>query len=160
MNSAASRLTVVVLSCALFSASATALGQSAHAARQVADGLVFHYGLVPAELVLAHPQPHAEREMHGGGRPAESHLVLALFDANEKTRLAQADVTVHIELGGHLTASKRLEPMTIRGQPGFGGFVSVATPGAYRIRFEVRRPGTSATSTAEFEYRVSPELQR
>jgi hypothetical protein len=28
-------------------------------------GLLFHCGLVPAEVVLAHPQTHAERNVHG-----------------------------------------------------------------------------------------------
>lgn len=40
--------------------------QSAYASRQASGGLLFHYGLVPAEVVLAHPQSHAEREMHSG----------------------------------------------------------------------------------------------
>ena len=135
-------------------------GQSAHASRQPAGGLLFHYGLVPAEVVLAHPQPHAERQMHGGPRRGESHIVLALFDANDQTRVAEGDVTVHITLAGGPSVTERLEPMMIAGQPGFGGFVSVGAPGIYRIRFDVRRPGAPSVASADFEHRVSPELRR
>lgn len=131
-----------------------------HALRQGADGLVFHYGLVPAEVVLAHPEQHPERAMHGGPRRAESHIVLALFDAKDQTRIAQADVTVHITLAGGPSVTRRLEPMAIAGQPSFGGFVSVGAPGIYKIRFDVRRPGIAAVASAVFEHRVSPELRR
>lgn len=86
--SRAGQFILTLLAGALRGVQGAALGQSAHAFRQVADGIVFHYGLVPAELVLEHPEPHAERQMHGGGRPGDSHLILALFDASQKTRLA------------------------------------------------------------------------
>ena len=136
-----------------------AVGQGAHASRQATAGLLFHYGLVPAEVVLAHPRQHPEREMHGGARRNESHIVLALFDTNDQTRIAQADVTVHVTLAGGPSVTRRLEPMTIAGQPGFGGFVSVGAPGIYTIRFEVRRPGVAGVASAAFEHRVSPELR-
>jgi hypothetical protein len=135
-------------------------GQGAHASRQPAGGLLFHYGLVPAEVVLAHPQTHAERQMHGEPGRRESHIVLALFDAGTQTRLAQADVNVHVTLAGGPSVTRRLEPMTIAGQPGFGGFVSIGAPGIYKIRFDVRRPGTPGVASAEFEHRVSPESRR
>lgn len=135
-----------------------AAAQGEHAARQT-GGLLFHYGLVPAEVVLAHPPAHTEREMHGGPGRGESHIVLALFEAKDQTRIAIADVTVHITHRGS-TRITRLQPMTIAGQASFGGFVSVKTPGVYSIRFDVRRPGVPGTASAEFEHRVSPELRR
>ncbi len=148
----------MVLASALATVTGAATAQ-AHAARQVVDGLVFHYGLVPAEIVLAHPDSHAERQLHGGGSRGESHLVLALFDERQKIRLVQAEVTVQISRAEVVVASMPLQPMTIRGQPGFGGFVSVGAAGVYTIRFDVRLPGASSVSTAAFEYRVSPELR-
>ena len=74
-------------------------------------------------------------------------------------RFADADVTVHITLAGGSSVTRRLEPMTIAGQPGFGGFVSVGAPGIYTIRFEVRRPGAAGVASAAFEHRVSRELR-
>lgn len=67
-------------------------------------------------------------------------------------------MTVQVGLARGPAVSQRLEPMVIHGQPGFGGFVLVGKPGVYKMRFDVRRPGTSTVSTAQFEYRVSPEL--
>jgi hypothetical protein len=151
---------LIVIAAALNLPSSAVLAQGAHASRQASDGLLFHYGLVPPEIVLAQPKADAARKMHGGGAPADRHIVLALFDANDQTRLAQADVTVHITLAGGPSVTRRLEPMTIAGQPSFGGFVSVGAPGIYKIRFEVRRPGVAAAASAEFEHRVSPELRR
>jgi hypothetical protein len=141
-------------------AAGTAGAQGAHTSRQSSGGLLFHYGLVPAEIVLAHPEAHPERQMHGGGRRGESHIVLALFDDNARTRVAEAEVTLHMTLAGGGSVTKRLEPMTIAGQVGFGGFVSVGAPGTYSIRFDVRRPGIAGVASAQFEHRVSPELPR
>lgn len=147
-----------VLTAWLLALPASSGAQNAHAIRQSAQGLAFHYGLVPAELVLAHPREHPERQMHGGGKRGQNHIVLALFDGEQ--RVAEADVTVHVTLAGGPSVTRRLEPMTIAGQPGFGGFVSMGAPGIYRIRFEVRRPGQPQPERAEFEHRISPELRK
>ena len=36
----------------------------ARAIRHPPGDVVFHYGIVPAEMVLKHVEPHAERQMH------------------------------------------------------------------------------------------------
>lgn len=137
-------------------AAASALGaQTVRAGSTSAQGLAFHYGVVPAEVVLAHPRSHAERQMHGGARRGESHIVLALFDANDQRRIAEADVSMHIALAGGSSVTRRLEPMTIAGMPGFGAFVSMGMPGVYRIRFDVQRPGVPGVASAEFQHRVT-----
>lgn len=135
--------------------------ESAHALRRESAGIVFHYGIVPAQVVLAHPDKHPEREMHGGAAPkGASHLVVALFDAAKGARIADAEVTATVTLLGGASVTKRLEPMTIAEQASFGGFFSLGMPGIYRLRFEVRRPGGAETALAEFEHRVSPEGRR
>ena len=151
------KLFTLVFTAWLMALPASASAQNAHAIRQGAQGLAFHYGLVPAELVLAHPAQHAEREMHGGAKRGQNHVVLALFDGER--RISVADVTVHVTLAGGPSVTRKLEPMTIAGQPGFGGFVSMGAPGIYTIRFEVRRPG-QPLEQAEFEHRISPELRK
>jgi len=133
----------------------------AHALRQTGRDVVFHYGVVPAQVVLAHPDKHPEREMHGGAAPkGASHVVVALFDAAKGERIAQAQVTTTVSLLGGASVTKRLEPMMIANQPSFGGFFSLGAPGIYRLRFEARRPGVAEVASAEFEYRVSPEGRR
>lgn len=139
---------------------AAAQAQPAHAIRQSAD-LQFHYGVVPAELVLRHPEQHPERQMHGKGAPPRgSHLVLTLFEAQSGKRVAMAEVTAHVTLAGGPSVTKRLEPMNIADQPSFGAFVPIGAPGIYRIRFEVKRPGAERAE-AEFEHRIpGPERGR
>lgn len=148
-----------ILLSALFTGAAYA--QPAHAAQQGTQ-LLFHYGIVPAEVVLAHAPGHAEREMHKGeaGR-GKKHVVLALFGASDGRRVADADVTLHLTLTGGASVTRRLEPMAIAGQAGYGGFVSMDAPGIYRLRFEVKRPGVPGTTDADFEHRVpGPERGR
>jgi hypothetical protein len=133
----------------------------AHALRQAGREVVFHYGVVPAQVVLAHPDKHPEREMHQGVAPkGASHLVVALFDAAKGERIARAEVTATVSLLGGPSVTKRLEPMTVADQPSFGGFFTLGMPGIYKLRFEARAPGIREAATAEFEYRVSPEGRR
>lgn len=138
----------------------SALAQPVHTQRQTA-GLLFHYGLVPSEMVLSHPQAHEERRMHpGDARKGRSHLVLAIFDAASGERIANAEVSVHITLVGGPSTTKALEPMDIAKLPSFGAFVPVGAPGIYKIRFEVKRPGVAGTENAEFEHRIADPRRR
>ena len=135
--------------------------EPAHALRQAAPEVVFHYGVVPAAVVLAHPDKHPEREMHRGTAPkGASHVVVALFDAAKGERIANAEVTATVTQLGGASATRRLEPMTIADQPSFGGFSSLGMPGIYKLRFEARRPGIAGAASGEFEYWVSPEARR
>lgn len=154
---------LIVLAAAMLAASlpASLQAQPAHSAQQRGE-LLFHYGIVPAELVLAHAEGHAEREMHKGrAKAGTSHLVVALFERASGRRIADAEVHATVGLVGGAALTRRLEPMTIADQPGFGGFFSFAAPGVYRIRVEARRPGAPQPASAEFEHRVpGPERGR
>lgn len=141
----------VALSAALLMGIANA--QATHPAKDTSQGVVFHFGVVPAEIVQAHPSEHPERGMHGGASKGQKHVVLALFDAGTEERISQADVQATLTLMGGSGVTKRLQPMTVGDQPSFGGFFSMVPRGIYRIRFEVKRAGRSA-AVAEFEYRV------
>ena len=152
---------LLLLVVSLFSAGRLFAAEPAHAVRQATGRIVFHYGVVPAQVVLAHPDQHPERKMHGGTAPkGASHLVVALFDAAKGERIADAEVTATVTLLGGASVTRRLEPMSIANQPSFGGFFSLGAPGVYRLRFEARRPGARQPDSAEFEYRVSPEGRR
>ena len=143
----------IMLAAAVLLHPATIQAQPAHSAQQ-GGGLLFHYGLVPAQVVLAHAEGHAERAMHKGqGKRGTSHIVVALFEAQSGRRVADAEVMLHLTLAGGSSVTTKLEPMAIAGQPGYGGFVSMAAPGVYRLRFEATRPGV-ASARAEFEHRV------
>ncbi len=135
-----------------------AAAEPAHALRQSTGGLLFHYGVVPAEIIAKHSAEHPERTMHGG-RGGGSHIVLALFDAGSGARIAEARVEATVERIGGTSVRKRLEPMEIAGSASFGNYFSLETPGAYRILFRVERTGESPV-TAVFEYRVAPPARR
>ncbi len=137
----------------LLLATGHARAQAEHPARDTFQGVVFHFGVVPAEVVLAHPAGHPERSMHGDAAKGQKHLVLALFDAATGQRIAQADVQATVAQAGGPAVTKTLQAMSIADQPSFGGFFHM-TPGAYRIRFQVKRAGFPP-AVAEFEYRVS-----
>ena len=152
---------LLLLVVSLLSAGRLFAAEPAHAVRQATGRIVFHYGVVPAQVVLAHPDRHPERKMHGGAAPkGASHLVVAVFDAAKGERIADAEVTATVSLLGGGSVTKRLEPMAIAGQPSFGGFFSLGMPGIYRLRFEARRPAVAQPDSAEFEYRVPPEGRR
>lgn len=148
------RLLATVTAALLVALLASAAGaQTTHPAKDSSQGVVFHFGVVPAEIVQAHPSDHPERVMHGGGAKGQKHLVLALFDASTGDRIAQADVQATVTLLGGSGVSRRLQPMMVADQPSFGGFFSMTPRGVYRIRFEVKRPDRP-NAVAEFEYRV------
>lgn len=131
----------------------------AHALRQgTAGGIVFHYGVVPAEIVRRHPADHPERAMHGGS-DTDSHIILALFDSVSGTRISEARIEATVELLGGAAVRKPMEPMTVAGSASFGNYFALAVPGVYRIRFVVTRPG-AAPAAADFEYRVAPPPRR
>ena len=140
---------------------ATLQAQPAHSAQRQ-GGLLFHYGVVPAAVVLAHAEGHAEREMHkGAARPGSSHVVLALFEVKDGRRIEDAEVTLHLTLAGGASVTRKLERMNIAGQAAYGGFVTMAAPGVYRLRFDARRAGVPGSAQAEFEHRVpGPERGR
>ena len=152
MGSTFASAAAVALSAALL-AGVAAGAETTHPARDAFQGVVFHFGVVPAEIVQAHPSGHPERGMHGGATKGQKHLVLALFDAATEERISQADVQATVTLLGGSGVTRRLQPMTIADQPSFGGFFSMTPRGVYRIRFEVKRPGRP-NAVAEFEYRV------
>ena len=146
--------------CLALAISAGALAQGA-SAQTAASGLQFEYGLVPSDMVLSHPQSREERRLHpGDARKGRSHLGLSLFDAQSGERIAKAEVVVHITPAGGASISKALEPMDIGGKAGFGAFVPVGTPGLYKIRFDVQRPGIADTQSAEFEHRIAESRRK
>jgi hypothetical protein len=119
---------------------------------QTADGLVFHYGVVPAGVVRTYPAGRAERNMHRTSSSGR-HIVLALFDASTGERVAAAQVIAAVTPLGGATTRKRLEPMTVGGVASFGNYFALTGPDTYRIAFEVERSGHTLTQ-AEFEYRI------
>ncbi|HET7159046.1 MAG TPA: hypothetical protein VFI62_08620, partial [Burkholderiales bacterium] len=103
------------------------------------DGLEIHYGIVPAAVVEAHRKDDAERAMHSGvpRRAGQHHLTVALFDARTHERVERAEVWATVTELGLAPNRKKLEPMRIAGETGYGNYFAMAAPGPYRIRLDV-----------------------
>jgi len=130
----------------LFALAAMALVPPAAAqARLERDGVVLYWGLVPAAIVS---DKHSLEQMHGvvpknGGQV--HHLVVALFDAADGRRIADAVVRAQLsEVGVVDAAPKYLTPMPVNGLASYGQLFWTAKEGPYQFRIFVRlanRPG-------------------
>lgn len=116
------------------------------------DGVTLYWGFVPAAIVA---QKHALEDLHGGpprGGGQVHHLVVALFDSKDGSRLDNAVVRAQLrEVGIADSPPKYLTPMTIDGQSSYGQMFTVAKEGPYRFRVFVQLPGRKA----EIEYAIT-----
>lgn len=153
--------------CALMLPSIPMVGLAPPAAAQVAPaegmrqvgGLVVYLGVMPAAVVQGHPPGHPESTMHGGTPTGRHiyHLVVAVFEAASGARVTDAEVAATVSGLGHLGQTRMpLEPMTVAEALSYGGFVALPGSDLYRITVEIRRPGATGTSHAEFTYRHAP----
>ena len=164
MNSApdptfgARRMALVGAFAWLLFASAALGGQAVQPLR--ADGIEIFHGVIPAEIILGHPEGHSERKMHGGS-PAwgeQYHLVVTLFDSASKERIHDAEVKATVfdtRLPGKRLAGqqKRLEPMLFADAVSYGNYFNMPGPAPYRIELEIRRRGAAKTVKFPIEYR-------
>lgn len=118
---------------------------------KVVDGVVVYLGVVPTHVV--HDQPGIT-PMHGGvpGRTAYHHVMIALFEVQTGKRIKDAEVTASVQELGLAGERKRLEPMEIAGAMSYGNYFAMSADNIYRIRLEIRRPGTSRVVAAQLQY--------
>lgn len=140
---------------ALLSSVALADDSSQH---KVVNGVAIYLGVMPAEMILGHPKPHTEAEMHGGV-PAgghQRHVLVALFDNATGKRISGAKVSVLVREIGLAGTEKKLEPMLIAGTISYGNYFDMPlTDNPYRILVQIRLPGSTGAIEAEFEYRYA-----
>ena len=146
-------LHVVVLSIATLGAS-TAFAAD-NATHKVVHGVAIYLGVLPAEMILGHPKPHTEAEMHGGV-PAgqhQQHVVVALFDQASGKRISGAKVSARVHEINLAGTQKKLEPMLIAGTISYGNYFNIpSTSNPYRIRVLIELPGVAGVIETEFEY--------
>ena len=92
--------------------------------------------------------------MHGGVPSArrQHHVVVAIFDAKDGTRITDAEVQASVGEPGLSVTKRKLEPMLIDKTISYGNYFSMGSPGPYRIEVEIRRPSTATAVKAVFEY--------
>lgn len=137
---------------------ATLLGTSAFATdtatHKVVHGVAIYLGVLPAEMILGHPKPHPEAEMHGGV-PAgqhQQHVVVALFDNATGKRLSGAKVSAWVHEINLAGTRKKLEPMLIAGTISYGNYFNMATSNPYRVNVRIELPGVADAIEAQFDY--------
>jgi len=142
-----------VLSIAALAASAAFAADSA--THKVVHGVAIYLGVLPAEMILGHPKPHTEAEMHGGV-PAgqhQHHVVVALFDNASGKRISGAKVSARVHEINLAGTQKKLEPMLIAGTVSYGNYFNMpVTSNPYRIRVLIELPGVAGVIEAQFDY--------
>jgi hypothetical protein len=121
---------------------------------KTAGGLAIYLGVLPAELAQGHPPQHPEGRMHGGvpSTKRQHHVVAAVFDTKDGSRVTDAQVTAGVAEVGLGRTEKRLEPMVIDKTISYGNYFSMGGPGPYRIEIKVLRAAGHRPVTAVFEY--------
>lgn len=143
---------VVILATAIFLGIHAALAQDPGV--RTVDGLTVYFGVMPSEIVRGHPQPHAERSMHGGssGREHTYHMVIAVFDDVTGARLTDVTVKAKVRPPSRPTITIPLEKMDVAGTTTYGNFFPVAGYGTYRLSIEVYQTNVTQPVIAEFTY--------
>ena len=121
---------------------------------KTAGSLAVYLGVLPAEMALGHSPEHPESKMHGGvpSSRRQHHVVIALFDAKDGSRIGNAAVTARVAEIGLAPVKKKLESMTIDKTISYGNYFSMGSPGPYRIEIEIIRPGSTGPVKTTFEY--------
>ena len=136
----------------------TALAQSGDGQSLTKDGLTAYIGVVPAAIVKGQAPGNSSPMPHAGipGGRHEIHLVVALFEANDGARVADATVTAQVSalaLGG---PTKPMEAMDIAGTVTYGGFFDMSGAEFYKVKLTIRRPGSPSPVVMEFSYDHRP----
>lgn len=147
-----SRAALAGIAALFLTTAALAADSSLH---KVVHGVSIYLGVFPAEMVLGHPRPHAEAEMHGGVPAGEHryHVVVALFDNATGKRITGAKVKANVAEVGLSGVQKKLEPMLIAGAVSYGNyFAIVATNSPYRVNVRIELAGVADAIEAQFDY--------
>lgn len=126
-----------------------------HSGYNAADGLTIYYAVIPAEMLRTYAKGSPEATAHGSiprGKHVH-HLMVALFEGKSMERITDAQVTVRVRETGLGWTKRHLESMMLYDALTYCNFFTFSKLGRYTIKIEVRRPGSSAVVTTEFEYR-------
>jgi cytochrome c5 len=124
--------------------------------RATAGGMDIYLGRMSAERLRAYPAGSPEAKLHGG-IPSGSgyyHVNISVFDAATQVPVTGASVELDIEQVGMGRQAAKLEPVTLAGSTGYGGYVRLAPKSSYVFAVRVRKPGASAPVEATFREKV------
>jgi len=121
---------------------------------KTAGSLAVYLGVLPAEVVQGHSPEHPEGKMHGGVPSAkrQHHVMVAIFDTKEGSRISIAEVTARVTEIGLGSVEKKLALMTVDKAESYGNYFSMGSAGPYRIDIEIRRPDSTTPAKTSFEF--------
>ncbi len=121
----------------------------------VAGDLEIFYGVIPAEILRAHPSAHTERTMHGGvpGSRNTYHLIVSLFDTKKRVRITDAQVQARVSEAGLTPQSKPLQIMLMADAITYGNYFTMTAPGPFRITLDITQPHGGPPVQVSFEHR-------
>lgn len=121
---------------------------------KTAGGLTVYLGVLPAAMIQGEAREHI-LAAHGdipSGRHAY-HVMVALFDAASGERIEDASIiTARVEPRRLVSATRRLEPMTIAGAITYGNYFTMADEDPHDITISVTRAGADEPVVVSFSY--------
>jgi cytochrome c5 len=124
--------------------------------RKIIDETEIFLGVVAAESMRAQfAKGSRESSMHGGipGGKGHYHVNISLFDS--KTRGVISDAQVEASAADPVmgVVTKKLELVTLNNIKSYGNYFRMPGKDPYTITVKIRRPGTSRTIEARFNFR-------
>jgi hypothetical protein len=122
---------------------------------KVVEGVSIYLGIVPARMILDHPEGHPEFKMHGGVPlgSGQYHVMVALFDANTGERITDATVTGRVFAGKPAGPEKTLGAMDIANSVTYGNYFAMNASGPYKVVVHIYRPKIDHIIEAQFEHK-------
>jgi hypothetical protein len=122
--------------------------------RKVVGGFSIYLGIVPAEIVKGHAQPHPEATMHGGVKTAGDthHIMVSIIDDKSGEQVSDAAVEARVGEIGLASVKKKMEPMRIADSMTYGNYFPMTGRGPFRIDVEIWLPTQSRQLKAAFYF--------
>ena len=122
----------------------------------VVDGTEIYLGVVAAESLRAqYAKGSKESSMHGGipGGKGHYHVNISLFDSKTRGVIADAQVEASVADPVMGAVTKKLELVALNNIKSYGNYFRMPGKDPYAITVKIRRPGTSRTIEARFNFR-------
>ena len=122
--------------------------------RKVVGGFSIYLGIVPAEIVKGHAQPHPEATMHGGTRAAGDthHVMVSIIDDQSGKQVSDAAVEARVGEIGLSSVKKKMEAMRIADSTTYGNYFPMIGRGPFKIDIEIRIPPGSRQLKTTFYF--------
>ena len=113
--------------------------------RKIVGGFSVYLGVVPAEIVRGHAQPHTEAAMHGGAKAAGDthHVMVSIIDDKSGKQVSYATVEARVGEIGLSSVKKKMEAMRIADSTTYGNYFPMIGRGPFQIDIEIRFPAES-----------------